>query len=80
MPATEFVLWGYKPAYGPAPIKLTGGTLRHCRSGRKMREGEGDWMLGIYARGDAPEGLRAQVAALAGTGTSQPITEEVGHA
>lgn len=65
----DFVLWGFKESYkGPdgsvAPLRLTRGTMRHCKAEQKFRTREGGWTLGIYAQGDAPAGLRAQCAAV----------------
>ena len=65
MTATELVLWGYKPSYADAPIKLTGGTRAECAAAQRSREAEGGWLLAVYPAGEAPGGLRAQVADLA---------------
>lgn len=68
---TTFTLWGYKASYGlTEPIRLSGGALRECRADQRMRESEGGWLLGIYRQGDAPEGLRAQVANLRAQATA----------
>lgn len=57
----RYVLWGSHPRYAAATvIRLSGGNLRQCRSEQRSRESEGGWLLGIYAEGDAPEGLRLQ--------------------
>lgn len=61
----DLVLWGFHPRYkGPdgsvKPIKLTAGSLGWCRVEQASRTKAGGWTLGIYAKGDAPEGLRAQ--------------------
>jgi hypothetical protein len=57
---TEWVLWGFHPAYcGGTPIRLTGGTQRHCRSEQKPRTAEG-FTCAIYKQGTAPAGLREQ--------------------
>lgn len=63
---TRFVLWGWRrdDAYGPGPIRLTGGTVGQCRAERHSREKENHhtgWLLATYAEGDAPTGLRLQV-------------------
>lgn len=57
-----YVLWGAHPsyAYGTA-IKITGGTLRSCRSEQRFRVAEGGWLLAIYRSGTSPDGLRDQV-------------------
>lgn len=62
----RFVLWGWRrdDAYGPGPIRLTGGTVGRCRSEQRSRDRENHhtgWLLAIYAEGDAPTGLRLQV-------------------
>ena len=65
-PAPRFTLWGCRrdDVYGVQPIRLTGGTQRQCESARRERERENHhdgWLLGIYADGTAPTGLRMQV-------------------
>jgi hypothetical protein len=59
---SAWVLWGFHPRYADGvPIKLTGGTLGHCRAEQTHRvEREGDWTCAIYKRGAAPTGLREQ--------------------
>jgi hypothetical protein len=50
---TELVLWGFHPSYGKVPLKLeaySGAAMK-----RRQREG---WTCGVYAKGDAPTGLR----------------------
>ncbi|MBQ1048462.1 hypothetical protein KBX50_08285 [Micromonospora sp. C51] len=42
-PITEWVMWGRNDAYVPEPIKLTGGSLRHCEARKREREAEGGW-------------------------------------
>jgi hypothetical protein len=63
MTAPEFVLWGYKPSMCPLglPIKITGGTVRYCRTAQRSRKAEG-WLFGIYPKGAEPAGLRDQIA------------------
>jgi len=47
---TEWVLWGIK--YVPRALKITGGTIAHCRRERASREQEGGWVgLVIYREG-----------------------------
>lgn len=57
----EYVLWGYRPGVWPwtAPLKLTGGTLRQCRTeqAQRTRDNQG-WRCAIYRKGTAPVGLR----------------------
>jgi hypothetical protein len=68
-PAPRFVLWGWRRdgAYGPIPVKLTSGTLRHCRTEQVARGREGiGWVLGTYAEFDVPAGLRMHVAQIKG--------------
>jgi hypothetical protein len=58
--ATEYILWGFNAQRGypfDIPLALTGGNLRHCRAEQAYRKGLG-WTVGIYAKGDAPTGLR----------------------
>lgn len=56
------VLWGFHPAYtgplGVVPIALTSGPL--VETGRRMRERDGGWVLGIYQADKAPMELRDQ--------------------
>lgn len=59
--STDYTLWGFNqdvPAYR-VPIKITGGSLRHCRADQRMRQNEG-WTFGTYQIGDEPTGLRLQ--------------------
>ena len=56
----ELILWGYHPAYGPAPIKL----CEWSRKAQDERTAQG-FLCGAYAKGDDPTGLRLQVAGLA---------------
>lgn len=49
-----FILWGIKPGYGSAPIKIAGGSLRECRGELRRREREGGWKLWILIQGLAP--------------------------
>lgn len=63
MSATEFVLWGFNARIGypfNIPLKLTGGTVKHCRAERSCYPKSAGWSLGIYRQGDAPVGLRLQ--------------------
>lgn len=47
------VLWGRK--YGVPIIRITGGTLSHCREEMHFRTREGGWEdLGIYPEGMSP--------------------------
>lgn len=59
----EFMmLWGFSPSQRE-PIKLSGGSLRHCRNEQTRRESQG-WTCAIYAFGVAPVGLRIMSAQL----------------
>lgn len=67
----EWVAWGVK--YVSDPIRLTGGTLAHCRSEIRTRKQEGGWTgLALYPEGapypearitQTPDGRWWQVAA-----------------
>ena len=59
MSGSGWVLWGFKPGSTPNPVKITGGSLRDCRTEQKYRTGHG-WTCGIYEAGTAPAGLRDQ--------------------
>jgi hypothetical protein len=73
-----WVLWGSHALYADgAVIRLTAGTMRHCRAEERQRTSDGGWALGIYASGDEPTGLRKQVAAAAGA-TRKVISEGPG--
>lgn len=64
---TEYVVWGYKPFLPePYPIRLTGGTLRHCRAAKRLDWEVSGWQCAIYRKGDTPAGLRDQVYAAHG--------------
>jgi hypothetical protein len=54
----EWVLWGFTRRV-PVPIKLTGGSLRHCRSEQKWYVLD-KWTCAIYRKGTSPVGLRLQ--------------------
>lgn len=41
MSANEWVLWGTKPAYGGTGLRITCGSLAHCRAARAYRSAEG---------------------------------------
>lgn len=52
-----YVLWGFNPRVVNEPIKLTSGSMRHCKAeGRAY--GEQDWTTAIYSRFVSPDGLR----------------------
>ena len=52
--ATEWVAWGFNPRYASRPIKLTGGTLAHCRAEVRTRSGQPGWSgLAVYRHGTA---------------------------
>lgn len=62
-PAPEYVLWAHHVLLGKAPIKLTGGSLRECRSEQTYRQKLNcGYTMGIYRKGDEPIGLRERVA------------------
>jgi len=62
--ATEYILWGFNHRIGhpfDVPLKLTGGSLGHCRAERAMYQGlRAGWRVAIYREGDEPTGLRLQ--------------------
>lgn len=55
----KLVLWGWHPAHGAECLKLAD----YSPAEERRRTAEG-WTCAAYAEGDAPEGLRAQVAGL----------------
>jgi hypothetical protein len=51
--AQEYVLWGSHPSYADGvPIRLTGGTVRECRTEKRWRESDGGWTLSIRKAGE----------------------------
>jgi hypothetical protein len=64
----KLVLWGWHPAHGAECLKLAD----YSPAEERRRTAEG-WTCGAYAEGDAPEGLRAQVAGL------RAAAKPVGH-
>ena len=61
----QFTLWGWTGRWAgvDSPVRVTGGTLRDCRVRQRQFEADyPDALAGIYARGEAPTGLRLQVA------------------
>lgn len=52
-----YVLWGFNPSVVDEPIKLTSGSMRHCKAEGRVREAEG-WTTAIYSRFVSPDGLR----------------------
>ena len=55
----EWVVWGFKHAVLPMPIKLSGGALRTCRADLRRWESDG-WKCAIYKAFTPPIGLREQ--------------------
>lgn len=53
MSDTGWTLWGFNPAYGPHPIKITAGTLAEVNAEHTRRTREGGWELGIRRVGHA---------------------------
>lgn len=55
----RYTLWGWSSRLRiTEPIRITGGSLRDCRSRRKQFEADyPDALTGIYASGDEPKGL-----------------------
>lgn len=72
---SEWVLWGFKLAVLPMPIKLTGGNLGACNAEASRRKAEG-WTCAIYKAGTAPMGLREQAAQASATTTAAQETPE----
>lgn len=63
---TKYTLWGWTAQWGPftppAPIRITGGSLRDCRvRDRQFRSDYPDALSGIYESGDDPKGLALQI-------------------
>jgi hypothetical protein len=58
----ELVVWGSHPAYANGtPIRLTGGTVAHCRREIAFRKIDDRWSLAVLRPGVRPVALRAQV-------------------
>lgn len=56
----DWVVWGFHPRYvDGTPIKLTGGSTRHCNGEVTRRTQEG-WTCAVYRARTAPVGLREQ--------------------
>lgn len=51
-PKKELVLWGFHPAHGNVPLKLS----EYSKAAEKSRRSEG-WTTAGYAKGDEPTGL-----------------------
>ncbi len=52
MKTQQWVAWGINLSYVPCAIKLTGGTLAHCRDEVRFRQRGTGWLgLTIYKEG-----------------------------